>query len=326
VESISGIRPEVQAAIAAAVDHCVTQTDLPLPNKRVVSSSSWCQQQQQQQLARVTINPLSPVSQPWVTQLWQHCCSHTAQLSCSSRTPAITDVFPVKQREVAPVEQDPYITAACTAVCTQHFKPSDRLPSPALACLRPHSCRTLPFNPGSYPSVCMLCAVPSCVLQGKVRDTYELDDKIVIVTTDRYVILGGPRGLGGRGGLRGGVYPVKAVHSAAKCSISAFSSLACTQVQLGDASQPPSWVLFTLLEQLQLPHPLHPSSTALVLRLRLLLLLLSCGAGRVRLTACLRPSPSRARCSTRQQPGGSTTHSTSYPMQCWQCLTPTSQS
>lgn len=37
VESISGIRPEVQAAIAAAVDHCVTQTDLPLPNKRVVS-------------------------------------------------------------------------------------------------------------------------------------------------------------------------------------------------------------------------------------------------------------------------------------------------
>lgn len=35
VESISGIRPEIQAAIAAAVDKCVTATDLPLPNKRV---------------------------------------------------------------------------------------------------------------------------------------------------------------------------------------------------------------------------------------------------------------------------------------------------
>jgi hypothetical protein len=39
VESISGIRPEVQSAIAAAVDKCVTQTDLPLPNKRVVSTN-----------------------------------------------------------------------------------------------------------------------------------------------------------------------------------------------------------------------------------------------------------------------------------------------
>ena len=40
VGSISGIRPEVQAAISAAVDRCVTQTDLPLPNKRVVSDDS----------------------------------------------------------------------------------------------------------------------------------------------------------------------------------------------------------------------------------------------------------------------------------------------
>lgn len=41
VESISGIRPETQAAIAAAVDHCITQTSLPLPNKRVVSWHVW---------------------------------------------------------------------------------------------------------------------------------------------------------------------------------------------------------------------------------------------------------------------------------------------
>lgn len=40
VESISGIRPEIQAAIAAAVHKCVTATDLPLPNKRVVSDNS----------------------------------------------------------------------------------------------------------------------------------------------------------------------------------------------------------------------------------------------------------------------------------------------
>jgi hypothetical protein len=37
VESIQGIRPEIQQAIAAAVNNCVTETNLPLPNKRVVS-------------------------------------------------------------------------------------------------------------------------------------------------------------------------------------------------------------------------------------------------------------------------------------------------
>jgi hypothetical protein len=37
VESIAGIRAEVDAAIAAAVDKCITETQLPLPNKRVVS-------------------------------------------------------------------------------------------------------------------------------------------------------------------------------------------------------------------------------------------------------------------------------------------------
>jgi hypothetical protein len=39
VESIQGIRPEIQQAIAAAVNNCVTETNLPLPNKRVVSGS-----------------------------------------------------------------------------------------------------------------------------------------------------------------------------------------------------------------------------------------------------------------------------------------------
>lgn len=37
VESIQGIRPDIQQAIAAAVNNCVTETSLPLPNKRVVS-------------------------------------------------------------------------------------------------------------------------------------------------------------------------------------------------------------------------------------------------------------------------------------------------
>lgn len=40
IESIQGVRPEVQAAIAAAVDKCLTSTDLPLPNKRVVGACS----------------------------------------------------------------------------------------------------------------------------------------------------------------------------------------------------------------------------------------------------------------------------------------------
>ncbi|KAF8063831.1 purC [Scenedesmus sp. PABB004] len=35
VESIQGVRPEIQEAIAAALGNCVTQTSLPLPNKRV---------------------------------------------------------------------------------------------------------------------------------------------------------------------------------------------------------------------------------------------------------------------------------------------------
>lgn len=35
VESIQGIRPDIQQAIAAAVNNCVTETSLPLPNKRV---------------------------------------------------------------------------------------------------------------------------------------------------------------------------------------------------------------------------------------------------------------------------------------------------
>ena len=36
VESIEGIRPEIQRAIAAAVDNTLTETDLGLPGKRVV--------------------------------------------------------------------------------------------------------------------------------------------------------------------------------------------------------------------------------------------------------------------------------------------------
>ncbi|WIA22008.1 hypothetical protein OEZ85_004362 [Tetradesmus obliquus] len=35
VESIQGVRPEIKEAIAAAVNNCVTETNLPLPNKRV---------------------------------------------------------------------------------------------------------------------------------------------------------------------------------------------------------------------------------------------------------------------------------------------------
>lgn len=36
VESIQGIRPEIQQAIAGAVDNCLTATHLPLPGRRQV--------------------------------------------------------------------------------------------------------------------------------------------------------------------------------------------------------------------------------------------------------------------------------------------------
>lgn len=36
VESIEGIRPEIQAAISGAVDNCLTATHLPLPARRQV--------------------------------------------------------------------------------------------------------------------------------------------------------------------------------------------------------------------------------------------------------------------------------------------------
>ena len=41
IEAVEGIRPEVDDAIAAALDHCLTATDLGIGKQYVVSCPSW---------------------------------------------------------------------------------------------------------------------------------------------------------------------------------------------------------------------------------------------------------------------------------------------
>lgn len=41
IEAVGGVRPEIDAAIAAALDRCVTETDLGMGKKYKVCGGSW---------------------------------------------------------------------------------------------------------------------------------------------------------------------------------------------------------------------------------------------------------------------------------------------